>query len=151
MTEIRFYHLTRSSTDDAMPPLLEKALKGYKRIVVQCADDVNAKHADKALWGGRPDSFIPHGLDTAEHAAEQPVLVTSNDNHDHDAEMLLVLGSAKLQESRIEKYKLVCLMFDGSDDAQVQAARALWKTLKDNASLTLTYWQQGDTGWSQKS
>ncbi len=42
------------------------------------------------------------------------------------------------------------LLFDGRNDAELDAARGQWKRLKD-AGFTLAYWQQDDAGrWEQK-
>jgi DNA polymerase-3 subunit chi len=41
-------------------------------------------------------------------------------------------------------------LFDGNDDAAVQAARERWKNYKEAGHIT-TYWQQGERGWEQKA
>ena len=51
---------------------------------------------------------------------------------------------------KIADYELCVELFDGNDDAAVQAARARWKSYKD-AGHTLTYWQQSAVGrWERK-
>ena len=41
-------------------------------------------------------------------------------------------------------------MFDGRDDAAVQAARQRWSDYKANG-FTVTYWQQAERGWEKKA
>ena len=48
-------------------------------------------------------------------------------------------------------YERVVFMFDGYDQAQLEGARAHWKTLKAEGHA-LTYWQQNQDGrWVKKA
>src|SRR5438045_1624721 len=42
-----------------------------------------------------------------------------------------------------------CDMFDGNDEAAVQAARERWSAAK-SAGHSLTYWQQTPAGWEKR-
>jgi DNA polymerase-3 subunit chi len=48
-------------------------------------------------------------------------------------------------------YERAVFLFDGHDDAQVEAARGHWKVMKD-AGHAVTYWQQTpDRRWERKA
>ena len=76
MSEVLFYHLTESKLEDALPPLLDKSLERGWRVVVQAGDTERRDALDAHLWTFREDSFLPHGTDEQDFAAEQPVLLT---------------------------------------------------------------------------
>jgi DNA polymerase-3 subunit chi len=50
MSEIGFYHLTRSTLEQALPQLLGRTLAAGERAVVLCPD------AERRRWGMRPIS-----------------------------------------------------------------------------------------------
>ena len=77
MTDILFYHLTESKLEDALPPLLDKSVERGWRVVVQTADEARRDALDTHLWTYRADSFLPHGTDAADFAADQPILLTA--------------------------------------------------------------------------
>src|SRR5690606_27553464 len=53
--------------------------------------------------------------------------------------------------SRYSDYERAVFLFDGHDNAQVEAARGHWKALKA-AGHTVTYWQQNqDRRWERKA
>ncbi len=50
---------------------------------------------------------------------------------------------------RLGDYALCAVLFDGKDQAALEAARAQWRTLKETEH-DLTYWQQDSAGgWSR--
>ena len=58
-------------------------------------------------------------------------------------------GDAAVSQELAE-YERCAVLFDGNDEAAVQAARARWKRLKD-AGHALTYWQQtAQGGWEKQ-
>ena len=50
MTEIGFYHLTRTKLDQALPRLLGRVLATGGRAFVLCGEAERAKALDAALW-----------------------------------------------------------------------------------------------------
>ena len=149
MAEVLFYHLTESTLEDALPPLLEKSLGRGWRVVVQTGSDERRDSLDLHLWTFRDDSFLAHGLDGAPHATEQPVLLTSGTGNANAASIRFLVDGAEPPE--IEGYERAVFMFDGHDEAQLAAARGHWKTMT-GAGHAVTYWQQGpDRRWERKA
>ena len=50
MTDIAFYHLTRSPLEAALPKLLEKTLDAGKRAVVVAGSEERVENLNNALW-----------------------------------------------------------------------------------------------------
>jgi DNA polymerase-3 subunit chi len=59
MTEIRFYHLTTTTLERALPVLLEKVLARGDRAVVIAGSDERVAALDTALWTYDDRSFLP--------------------------------------------------------------------------------------------
>lgn len=148
MTEVRFYHLTRRTLEQALPALLEKTLERGWRAVVLTASGERAEQLNLHLWTYRPDGFLPHGTAADGHPDRQPVLLTADDVRPNAADVLFQTEGA--ESARLAEYALACDLFDGNDPDAVAAARGRWKRLKE-AGHDLTYWQQNERGgWEKK-
>lgn len=148
MSEIRFYHLLRQNVDQALPALLSKALETGKRIVVKTTDARRVSALSDHLWTYDAHSFLPHGHAKDGHGEDQPVWITDKDDIPNAARILICVDGADTAEP--QAFDLCCHIFDGRDDAAVEAAREKWKACQDN-DLDITYWQQGDAGWEKKA
>ena len=149
MTEILFYHLTEKTLEDALPPLLEKSLERGWRVAVQMQSAELMEALDTLLWTYREDSFLPHGTDDGDHVDQQSILLTTTAENLNSATVRFLLETAAPIE--VETYTRMVFMFDGHDNAQLDAARAQWKVLKA-AGHVLTYWQQDANGrWQKKA
>ena len=150
MSEIRFYHLTTQSIEQALPAILAKALSGGRKAVVRFANDKDVHHFNDHLWLYNPDSFLPHGAKADGHPERQPVYLTASNENPNGADML-VLCNAQTVPENIADFSLCCDFLDGGDDEAVDAGRARWKAYKE-AGHAITYWQQTETGgWEQKA
>jgi DNA polymerase-3 subunit chi len=94
MTEVLFYHLTESTLEEALPGLLEKSVQRGWRAVVQTGTEERRDALDAHLWTFREDSFLAHGTDREPHAAEQPVLLTTEAENGNDAEIRFIVDGA---------------------------------------------------------
>src|SRR5271163_4148734 len=61
VTEIGFYHLTKSSVGEALPRLLERAVAAGHRILVRAANEAETERLNSLLWTYGEASFLPHG------------------------------------------------------------------------------------------
>ena len=147
--DILFYHLTETRVEDALPALLERSLERNWRVTVQTASAERRDLLDGHLWTYRPDSFLPHGLDTDPFPGMQPILLTAGGENPNGASVRFVIDGA--EPPALSGYERVVFMFDGHDAAQVEGARAQWKRLKGEGH-TLSYWQQTPEGrWERKA
>ena len=150
MTEILFYHLQRQPIERALPTLLEKSLARGWRVVVQTTSDERLEALDAHLWTFRDDSFLPHGTAREAQAAEQPILLTVNDDNPNGAVARFLLDDAPLPADLVD-YERIVLLFDGDDPDAVEAARARWSEAKQKG-CDVTYWQPDEQGrWQPKA
>ena len=147
-TEIRFYHVMRGSPDQALPPLLAKIYAGGHRILVKLGSTEKVAALDAALWTFDPAGFLPHGAEKDEHAADQPVFLTTEDDNPNNANILVLADGTKTAAP--EKFDICCTVFNGQDAEAVTAARAAWKEFQSRGFDTV-YFQQNDSGgWEKK-
>ncbi len=148
MTEIGFYHLTRSRLDHALPKLLEKVLASGARAVVRAGSKERIGFLNAHLWTWDAASFLPHGSPREGDAADQPVWLTTEEENPNDARVLVLTDGVEAGD--IADFARCLEMFDGNDDAAVAAARGRWRAYAE-AGHALTYWQQTEQGgWEKK-
>ena len=147
--EIWFYHLTRGPLEDALPLLVERSLERGWRVVIQSRDEERLGAIDDLLWTWSDVSFIPHGTARDGAPETQPVFLTASDETPNDARLRVFIEGAEvapfLERPEAGAYERLVVMFDGSIEETLLAARAQWKLLKERG-CALSYWRQGETG-----
>lgn len=144
MTTIQFYHLLSTTRERAVPKLMEKALQSGARVVMLAAAP-SLKTMSDALWTNDPASFIPHGMAKEPHADAQPIVLTTEQENPNNADILCVLDG--VSPVSLSTYKKVLDVFDGSDEAQVAAARERWSAYKSQGHALQYVKQQHGGGW----
>ena len=148
-TEVNFYHLTKSSLEDALPRLLVKTLQAGERAVVMLGSPERVDALATHLWTYDQDSFLPHGSARDGEADRQPVWLTHLDENPNGAAFLFVADRAR--SDRLAGYKRCFELFDGRDDEAVADSRERWKAYKA-AGHAMVYWQQTVSGgWEKKA
>jgi DNA polymerase III subunit chi len=147
-TEVWFYHLERTSLEQALPELLEKTLqKGWKALVrVREADRL--QRLDSWLWTYRDESFLPHAPDDEAGAERQPILLTTGFENANNADALFLVDGAEPGE--LAGYARCVVLFDGADEAQLAVARAQWSAVKATG-VSVSYWKQQARGWEKQA
>jgi len=149
MTDIGFYHLTRTPLERALPRLLERVVGAGKRAVVRAGSTERVDFLNTALWTYDPASFLPHGTVREGEAEEQPIWLTDRADRPNGAEILILTDN--LAADDIGDFERCLEMFDGRDQEAVAAARSKWRRYNE-AGHKLTYWQQTEQGgWVQKA
>jgi DNA polymerase-3 subunit chi len=148
MSEIGFYHLTRTPMDQALPKLLGRVLSGGGRAVVRVGEPERLAALDSSLWLCADPDWLPHGTPQTGQAELQPIWLTTEDEAPNGARLLFLVDGA--DSARLGEFDRVFDLFDGQDDAAVAAARRRWSAAKA-AGHVLTYWQQGARGWEKKA
>ncbi|HZQ01801.1 MAG TPA: DNA polymerase III subunit chi [Reyranella sp.] len=148
-TEVNFYHLTKSSLEDALPRLLQKTLQAGERAVVMLGSPERVDSLNTHLWTYDDRGFLPHGSVKDGEADRQPVWLTHLDENPNSAAFLFVADRARSE--RVGEYKRCFELFDGRDEAAVADSRERWKAYKA-AGHTVVYWQQTAAGgWEKKA
>ncbi len=149
MTEVRFYHLTRSRLENALPQMLEKTLERSQRAVVLAGSPERVEALAAYLWIYKDRGFLPHGSAKDGHAEDQPIWLSDTDERPNGAQVLFLTDAAASE--KIGDYDLCAALFDGNDPDALAAARDQWRGLKD-AGHEVTYWQQDEAGkWEKKA
>jgi DNA polymerase-3 subunit chi len=148
VTEINFYHMTRSSLEAALPKLLEKTLEAGKRAVVMAGSEERVESLNNTLWVYGQATWLPHGSAQDGHGSDQPVWLTPGEDVPNGATFLFLTDGAAV--SSFEPFERCFELFDGNDPAAVERSRERWRSYKE-AGHTLNYWQQNDRGgWERK-
>jgi DNA polymerase-3 subunit chi len=149
VAEVLFYHLTESTLEEALPPLLEKSLQRGWRVVVQAGAEERRDALDAHLWVYRDDAFLAHGTDRDPYPADQPVLLTTRADNPNAAQIRFMVDGAEPPD--LSAYDRVVFVFDGHDARQLEAARGHWKSVRA-AGHEVTYWQQAaDRRWERRA
>jgi len=148
MTEIAFYHLTRTRLPEALARLLGRILAQPARALVLCGSEERVAALDTALWTCAEPAWLPHGTAAMGYPDQQPIWLTAEDAPaPNGARFLVLLDGA--ESARLAAYDRVLDLFDGADEAAVAAARRRWAAATA-AGHALSYWQQGERGWEKK-
>ncbi len=145
MTEIGFYHLTRTGPDQALPALLGRTLAARERALVLCGSEARVAALDEALWASTDPDWLPHGTARTGQAELQPIWITAVEERPNGARYLFLLDGTAAE---LGPYARVFDLFDGRDAEALAAARARWAAARA-AGHSLTYWQQGERGWTK--
>jgi DNA polymerase-3 subunit chi len=147
MSAIGFYHLTRSSLEQALPRLLQRTLEAGERALVLCPDQAQVKALDDALWACPEPVWLPHGTAADGDPDLQPVWIATDASAPNGARFLFLVHGA--ETTGHARFTRIFDLFDGRDEEAVQRARARWRAAQE-AGHTLTYWQQTERGWERK-
>lgn len=146
---VGFYHLQKSSLEQALPRLLDRILASRQRALIMAGSAERVAFLDSMLWTQEPDSWIPHGTARDADAGLQPVFLTDRDENPNDAQVLLLTDG--VVSRRMEEFARCLTLFDGKDEEAVRATRVLWKEWK-GLGYDLTYYQQTERGgWLEKA
>lgn len=143
MTEIGFYHLTRTGLEEALPRLLAKVFASGQHAVLRCPDPERLAALDRLLWTWDAGSFLPHGTLAAGHAEQQPILLTTGEERPNGATILVTVDAAPFGD--LSPYARCLDLFDGTDEVALATARERWREARA-AGHKLVYWQQNERG-----
>jgi len=149
LTEIRFYHLQRTTLERALPVLLEKTLERSWRAVVMLRSKERVSALNGLLWTYKNDGFLPHGSAEDGNPGAQPIWLTDADEKPNEADVLFLTDRAVSEN--VGMFNLCCELFDDSDADTVNHARNRWSTYLEEGHH-LTYWQQNERGgWEKRA
>lgn len=148
MTEIGFYHLTRSGLEQALPQLLQKTMEAEKRALIVLGTPDRVQWLNDQLWTYDAASWLPHGSKKDGDPELQTIWLDTTDENANGAQFLFLADGGVTSD--VSSFERCFDLFDGRDEEAVASARTRWKSLKDEGH-DLTYWQQGERGWEKKA
>jgi DNA polymerase III subunit chi len=150
MTEILFYQLKGQALEQVLPPLIQKSLERGWRVAVQASSDERIEALDAHLWTWRDDTFLPHGTWRDAEAAEQPVLLTLDEQNPNGAAVRFLVEGASMP-SDAAAYQRLVVLFDGEDPEALEEARGRWTKAKKEG-FEVTYWLTDKNGrWQRQA
>ena len=148
MSEVFFYHLTKTTLEIALPKILERALSEKWSIEIRTSANTNLDEISNAIWRGPEESFLPHCLEDHEDLQDYPIVLCKSPLKDW-RDCLIVVGQADLKENEVKNYKRICLIFDAKIEVELSKARKSWKKLSDEGINTV-YWAEDKGRWVKK-
>jgi len=148
MTQIGFYHLTKTDLRQALPQLLGRTVATGQRALVLCGSEDSLKVLDKMLWQAEEPEWLPHGTAADGDPDLQPIWLATDDKAPNGARFLFLVEGG--DSARVAEFDRVFDLFDGNREDEIAAARQRWTAAKA-AGHSLTYWQQGPKGWVKKA
>lgn len=149
MAEIRFYHLTETPLERALPTMLERTLERGQRAVVRGAHAERLRFLDGLLWTADEAGFLPHGIDGDPDPDRHPVWLTTGPDIPNAATVLFLVDGADAPTDEIAGLETTAILFDGHDPAAIEAARGQWRTVTAKG-LPAVYWAQESGRWVKK-
>lgn len=148
MSEVFFYHLTKTTLEIALPKILERALSEKWSIEIRTSANTNLDEISNAIWRGPEESFLPHCLEDHEDLQDYPIVLCKSPLKDR-RDCLMVVGQADLKENEVKNYKRICLIFDAKIEAELSKARKSWKKLSEEG-INTAYWAEDKGRWVKK-
>lgn len=145
---VMFYHLTRRGLDETLRMILGRAVEQGWRVMLRATDTALLAQLDDRLWQEPEDGFLPHGLEGAGDASQQPVLLGQGAIL-NDARGLMLLSGARATEDEARSLERIWVIFDGADAAAVETARAQWREVT-GWGLAAQYWSDEGGAWAKK-
>jgi DNA polymerase-3 subunit chi len=152
MTETLFYHLETRGLEDVLPGLLERTRARAWKAVIRVGSAERMEVLDTHLWTYSEQTFLAHGTAADGHPSRQPIYLTTETENPNRAEVLFLVDGAlpdDWQAASLRKYSRIVLLFDGKDEAALNAARAQWRNCRD-AGHEATYWKESAGGKWEK-
>ena len=146
MGAVYFYQLSRSTLEDALGRLLDRALAQGWKVAVRGTERERLEDLDALLWTLPPEGFLPHGMAGADRASEQPVLLTL-DAAENAPDCIMAVHGATVGTEEALALERCCVLFDeiGTPDA-----RQLWKKLTGEG-VPAQYWSEESGRWEKKA
>ena len=147
---IDFYHLTKSTLDEALPKLALKAYETGKKIKIKVGGELRVDFINSLLWTFDEESFLPHGVKKDGFAKDQPIYLSSDDDTPNDATLLFAVDGADIDPQNPQNFERIFYVFDGHNENELSKARQTWKTFISD-EVEKHYWQQTELGqWQEK-
>jgi DNA polymerase-3 subunit chi len=148
MTDLRFYHLQRRKPEEALPAILEEALRQGLTVTIEAPEREWIEALNERLWTYSDESFLPHGAMRDGEPETQPIFLTTEGDNPNGARLRILLRGAKAAPILADAptaYERIVILFDGTDEEARTGARAQWAELKA-AGHAPTYWREDETG-----
>lgn len=132
MTKVSFYILATTDPLDRQQfacRLAEKAYLQGHHVFIHTEDQNQSEAMDKALWGFRPDSFVPHQILATGSKIEAPVLI-SHENTAPPKLMDVLINLNPVQPLFFSQFERLAEIINGDEEVKKQG-RVRYQFYKD--------------------
>jgi DNA polymerase-3 subunit chi len=149
MGVVMFYHLARSSAEETVAKLADRAMTQGWRLMARASTPAALDRLDSWLWLHPEDGFLPHGVEGGPNDADQPLLLGQGAAI-NGAKGVFLLGALPVDPDEARAMERIWLLFDAADQEQLAAARLQWKAVTA-AGLPAQYWSEETGRWQMKA
>ncbi len=141
--QVDFYQLTRDPAEKILPALAAKILGDDARLLVVSDSKPQLETISDALWTVKGEAFLANGLAAAEQAdAQQPILLSDRAEAANEARFVALADGIWRDEALTFERAFYLFPPERTDDA-----RAAWRKLGEDESITRNYWRQDGGKW----
>jgi len=149
MGRIDFYHLTKSTLEEALPKLVSKAFETGKKIKIKVGNELRVDFLNTSLWTFDEESFLPHGTKKDGFCDMQPIYLSADDENPNEATLLFLTDGADVLPETASNFERIFYVFAGNNENELSKARTAFKAFKNG--FERHYWQQTPIGkWEEK-
>jgi DNA polymerase III subunit chi len=148
MADVWFYHLEREPVTAVLPRILAGLQARGERVCVMGVEKEPLIALSKLVWALEDTSFVPQGFGW-DGADERDTICFAIDSYvPNGADHLVYAG---MMPQSVDGIRRASVFFDGGLEADVLAARAVWKQFRA-AGHALKYWRQNESGrWEDQA
>ncbi len=142
-----FYHLSRTTLEQAAAPLMQKCLDVGWRVLAVSPSVERRAALDASLWTFDEKTFLPHGQAEAPglDPARQPILLSDTcEAANRASACILADGQWRPETLAQDRFERVFLLF-GED--RREAARTAWRDVSAKDDLERSFYEQREGRW----
>lgn len=139
--KVDFWQLSRDPADKVVALIAARVMGEGERLLVVAADGVQRAAISRTLWEARPDAFLANGEASDMYAERQPILLSAACEPVNGASHIIFADG---QWREAQGFARAFLLFD---EATVEAARRVWRSLDGSEGLERSFFRQEDGKW----
>ena len=139
--KVDFWQLSKDPAEKVIAMIAARVLAEGERVLVVARDAERRSAVSKALWDARPDAFLANGDASEPHAERQPILLSDACKATNDASHV-IFADGEWRDA--QGFARAFLLFD---DATVEAARGVWRSLDGTEGLERSFFRQDGGKW----
>ena len=143
--QLDFWQYAQGPIERIVALIAERVMRAGDRLLVVDGDAERRAATSRALWDGRPEQFLANGDAADPHAARQPILLASDCTPANGA-TVAVLADGQWREPPADLDRVILLF----GEADVVAARAVWRRFDGRDDVTRGYFAQEDGKWLKR-
>lgn len=136
-----FWQLSRDPAEKVVAMIAARVLGEGERLLVVAADAEQRSAISRALWEAKPDAFLANGDAGEPHANRQPILLSDACEPINGASHV-IFADGLWRDA--DGFARAFLLFD---EATVEAARGVWRSLDGGEGLERSFFRQEDGKW----